>query len=175
MKRKYYKPYGFDMNYEFNTYRNVGKDYGTRKDANLGLLLNIRRYIRKCIKNKHQKVYKFCHTYTEWENHVKSIIPYDSANYDDMLHWLYRRRRDAECILEATKAILIPIYIALLGIKEISGLDLNIIEYLCMIVVVVIASIVALDEAKEKVDFYEDFIEIVEMKKSVKLLNSKKQ
>ena len=156
MKRKYYKSYGFDMNYEFNTYRNVGKDYGTRKDANLGLLFNIRRFIRKCIKNKDEKVYKFCNTYTEWENHVKSIIPHNGFNYEDMLHWLYRRRRDAESYLEATKAILIPIYNALLGIKEFVGQNVNSFIYLCMIVLIVIASTVVLHEAEEKVDFYKD-------------------
>ena len=35
-----------------------------------------------------------------------------------MLHWLYMKKRDAESLLEATKAILIPMYIALLGIMK---------------------------------------------------------
>lgn len=58
MKKNYYRPYCIDIEYEFNTYKYVGKDYGTRKNANLGWLLNCKRFCRKC-KNKGEKNIKF--------------------------------------------------------------------------------------------------------------------
>ncbi len=46
MKTKY-KPYGFDEKYEFRTYKNIGRDYGDRKIADMGLVGNIKRFFRK--------------------------------------------------------------------------------------------------------------------------------
>lgn len=55
MNRKY-MPYGFDENYEYKTYRNIGKDYGDSRTANAGHIENIKRYFRKKV-NKKQKYY----------------------------------------------------------------------------------------------------------------------
>ena len=51
MNRKY-MPYGFDENYEYKTYRNIGKDYGDSRTANAGHIENIKRYFRKKVKSK---------------------------------------------------------------------------------------------------------------------------
>ena len=181
MKTQYFQAYNLNMEYEFNTYKNVGKDYGNRKNANLGMLLNWKRFKRKCIENKEEKVYKFCNTYTEWKTHVKEILPVEFNNYDDMLHWLYMKKRDAESFLEAIKAILIPVYIALLGVMEfvepfnsdkyaIGSIEEklcnmgNFFFFLFILIVIVWVSTKALGEAERKVDFYTDFICIAEEK-----------
>ena len=184
MRNKYFKVYGIDIECEINTYKNVGKDYGNRKNANLGTLLNWKRFKRKCIENKEEKEYKFCDTYTEWEAHVKEILPKGITNYDDMLHWLYMKKRDEESLLEAIKAILIPVYIALLGIMEfiepfnankyeIGSMEAklcnmgNFFFFLFMLVVIVLVSTKALGETERKVNFYTDFICIAEDEKSI--------
>ena len=52
MNRKY-MPYGFDENYEYKTYRNIGKDYGDSRTANAGHIENIKRYFRKKVNKTH--------------------------------------------------------------------------------------------------------------------------
>lgn len=173
MMDKYFKPYGLNIEYEINTYKNVGKDYGNRKDANLGLLLNMKRFIRKSVKNRGGKLYKFCHTYTEWKEHVKQIFPRKNYNYEDILHWLYKKKRNEESRLEAIKAILIPVYIAFLGTYEFGETFVknkyNSQQiFICMImimIIIIIASVKVLGDAEERVDFYKDFISIVEDEK----------
>lgn len=54
MKTKY-KPYGFDEKYEFRTYKNIGRDYGDRKIADMGLVGNIKRFFRKKMNRKQKK------------------------------------------------------------------------------------------------------------------------
>ena len=44
MNRKY-MPYGFDENYEYKTYRNIGKDYGDSRTADAGHIENIKRSV----------------------------------------------------------------------------------------------------------------------------------
>lgn len=46
MNRKY-MPYGFDENYEYKTYRNIGKDYGDSRTANAGHIENIKKVFSK--------------------------------------------------------------------------------------------------------------------------------
>ena len=179
MKRKYFQPYGLDMRYEFNTYKHVGMDYGNRKTANLGWFLNLMRFNRKCITNRKEKNYKVCDTYTEWKRHIKEMLPNGSDNYEDMLHWLHREKRREERLLEAIKAILIPVYIAFLGIIQfvepfsvisvedgsIEMMVYNVVKILFFIIfmlIIVIVSAKALRDAAEKVDFYVDLISMAE-------------
>ena len=179
MKNKLFQPYGLDMQYEFQTYKSVGQDYGNWKTANLGLWFNLKRLVRKYITNKKEKHYKRCDTYTEWKAHITEILPKGLNSYEDMLHWLYRERRREERFLEAVKAILIPVYIALLGIMdfivpvssgigEMGSLETelsnsgNIWCFIIFIITIVIASTKVLAESKKKVDFYADFISIAE-------------
>lgn len=172
MNNKVFQPYGLDMQYEFETYKNVGRDYGNWKTANLGLWFNLKRFARKYITNKKEKHYKKCDTYTEWKAHITEILPKGLNNYEDMLHWLYREKRREESILEAVKAILIPVYIAFLGIMDFiapvdsAGAKLsnggNIWHFIIIILMIVTASAIVLGNAKKKVDFYADFISIAE-------------
>lgn len=52
MKDTYFKPYGINIEYEYKTYKFVGRDYGNRKSANLGWLGNFKRFLRKMNEEK---------------------------------------------------------------------------------------------------------------------------
>ena len=177
MKSKYFQPYGLDIKYEINTYKHVGMDYGNRKMANLGLRSNCKRFIRKSIINRKEKFYKKCDTYTEWKEHVKEILPKGSNNCEDMLHWLYEKRRKAENLLEAIKAILIPVYIAYLSIViSIFSIDSGegannsgrILFFVILVLMIVMISAIVLRDAKRKENFFIDVIHIVEDEKIIK-------
>ena len=183
MKSKYFQPYGLNLQYEFNTYKHVGMDYGNRKTANCGLWSNFKRFIRINVINRKEKVYKKCDTYTEWKEHVKEILPKGFNNYEDMLHWLYEKRRKAESLLEAIKAILIPVYIAYLSIAMSifpisSGEEAGSIGtganasgriwlLIILILLIVMISAIVLRDAKRKENFFIDFIRIAAEEKSI--------
>ncbi len=172
MKNKYFVEYKLNIAYEINTYKHVGRDYGDRKTANLGWYFNCKRFARRII-NKREKKYKICNTYTEWKAHVIDAIPKDRYIYDDMVHWLYKQKRYAENYLDAIKAILIPLYIAIIGIKEFfESTDSEKFEkiphnqkiglFIFAIFFIIFLSTKILWSAQEKVQFFEDFICIAE-------------
>lgn len=183
MKSKYFQPYGLDIKYEINTYKHVGMDYGNCKTANLGLWSNFKRFIRINVINRKEKVYQKCDTYTEWKGHIKEILPKGFNNYEDMLHWLYEKRRKAESYLEAIKAILIPVYIAYLGMvmsifpissgEEAGNISTGantsgrIWLLIILILLIVMISAIVLREAKRKENFFVDFICIAEEEKQL--------
>lgn len=158
LKCKYFKEYGLNLEYEYKTYKYVGKDYGDRKSANKGRSLNFLRFIRKKFLNYKEKKYKFCNTYTEWEMHVKDILP-ELINGIDMYHFLNLQKRNAEVLLESIKTILIPIYIALLQMNE--SLKLEIEQTILLLFIITIISTCVMSNASKKVNFYSDFMQIV--------------
>lgn len=162
MKKQKYIPYFFDYKYEKRTYKYVGRDYGNSAISNKGWIGNFVRWFRKHIYNRNESKYKICDTYEEWESYVKNNLRkrVDNKNF---MHWLIMQKRLAENELEAVKAILIPIYIALLTIKEILPFEGNFTwdKILILIISIIILSVVILYINKEKVDFWEDWIKIV--------------
>ena len=164
MKKKYFQPYDIKIKYEYETYKYVGRDYGNSKDAYLGWLANLARFLRKW-RNKKQKRYAFCNTYTEWECHVKALVRKDIFNRNDLLHWLYAKRNFEEKILEFIKIILIPIYLVLLSVLsifEIPKVDAVWI-FIFAPLIIMITSLLYLNDAINKVNFYNDFIKIISM------------
>lgn len=164
MKKGYYMPYGLDMEYEYRTYKQVGADYGNRKTANFGMFGNICRFFRRK-RNKTEKKYAFCNTYSEWKRHVKDILPSDAhCNYEDIVHWLYRKRNNESSYLEAIKCILIPIYISLFTMIDVIVQE-DIVKSMVMLstlcIIVVFSSVIYYSAAR-RLQFYEDFIEVVE-------------
>lgn len=161
MKKQKYKPYFFDYKYELKTYKYIGVDYGDSISANKGWLQNARRWFRKHIYNRADSKYKICDTYEDWEIHVKSKLPM-RTDYKNYIHWLIMQKQLAERELEIVKAILIPIYIALLSMKEIFFLnktpDLG--TTLTFIVIILFASCYILWIENENLDFWNDWIEI---------------
>lgn len=169
MKKIDYEPYKLNIDYEFKTYKNVGKDYGDAKNANKGWIQNFLRFMRRW-KNREQTDYKFCNTYSDWEKHVQNILNKHILNYSDMIHWLIRKRNIEKTYLDSVKAILIPIYIALIQIYEIfidNSISRNarLPVVISIIVVVIVFSMIILNGVIEKVNFYDDFIEIAKKMK----------
>lgn len=162
MKSKYFNAYGLDFEYEFETYKHVGKDYGNCKNANKGLILNITRFFRKHVTNKKEHKYKFCNTYSEWEEQVQKVLLHNVCNNEDMLHFLYQKKRDAKVFLEGIKVILIPIYIALLQMIDIfytSTTGKGAFTIVIMVIITMVSTCV-LGDAMKKVYFLDDFIQI---------------
>ena len=160
MMKNRFMEYGLDLQYEFKTYKHVGKDYGNRKIANKGWIKNFRRFWRKSIVNKKEQKYKFCNTYSEWRDHVKGLIPKKSEYYDNFLHFLILEKKDAETFLETIKVILIPIYIAMCGMTSVFPLN-DTFSVIAIMLIIVGFSTGFIYYAKKNVEFYEDFIEIV--------------
>ena len=101
MNRKY-MPYGFDENYEYKTYRNIGKDYGDSRTADAGHIENIKRYFRKKV-NKTQKYYATCDTYTQWKNYIKKNTEkyqMDIENYKQRCTRGYKRYKETSGLIE---------------------------------------------------------------------------
>lgn len=167
MKKKYFKPYGIDEAYELKTYKYVGRDYGNAQNANLGWILNFRRYWRKK-RNRNQKHYAVCHTYTEWETHVKTVINHDFVNSNDLIHWLYQQRDWAIRAMEGEKLTLVPIYVTLLTlIIQVQGecsFVAILMQFLLLAGIVIWVTIHCLFKASVEVSFYNDFISVVEKK-----------
>lgn len=161
-KKKLYTPYNFDIKYEICTFKHVGLDYGNYVIANKGWIRNFRRWFRKHIYNRNESKYKICNTYEDWEIYVKSKLPI-RTDYKNYMHWLIEQRRFAESQLETVKAILIPIYIAFLSIKEVffkeKTVDLGTVLILC--VAIAITSAYVLVKEKENLDFWNDWIDII--------------
>lgn len=160
MKNKY-KPYMIDIKYEFKTYQHVGKEYGNSKSADLGCVSNFRRFIRR-IWNRKQNKYKFCNTFSDWKEHITSVLNKNILNYDDMVHWLIDERNFAKQYLESIKAILIPIYIALIGVYSLflNEGDNPLCALILIMLLIVAVSVYFLHDATEKVAFFEDCIQI---------------
>lgn len=165
MKKKYFTPYGIDETYEVETYRHVGRDYGNRENANMGWILNFKRYRRKK-KNRNQDQYAVCHTYTQWENHVKTVINHNIINTNDLIHWLYQKRDWAMRSLEVEKLILVPVYVALLSLiirdPEKYSFAAVLMLFVFLAGIIIWVSIDCLFKDFVEVSFYNDFISVVE-------------
>lgn len=177
MRKKRFKPYGIDIEYEQRTYRYVGRDYGNSKNVSLGFLKNVLRFFRK-MRNRQQKTYAICNTYTEWERHVKKVVNKDIINSNDLIHWLYHKRNFEKQILEAVKAIVIPLYLAMLTTlnfinmeSKSYGISGSLGGFIVVIIMVFLVCFEFLYNAYGRVNFYNDFIRIAEtelMDKQVK-------
>lgn len=169
MRKKYFRPYDVNLEYEMKTYKYIGKDYGDSENANKGVIFNLLRSHRKK-KNKDQLKYAFCNTYSEWEKHVNNKINNILGKYKqkDFLHWVYQNRQRTQIEIDVVKTILIPIYIALLAGVNLLMPDLELevgninLEIVIVSAVVVFMSTYILYNSYEKVCFYNDFIKIIE-------------
>jgi len=157
-----YRPYNIDIEYEYRTYKNIGKDYGNAKNADKGLAFNFIRFIRKW-RNREQTEYRTCNTYSDWEKHIYNIASLHRGNYVDMLHWFISQHAHAKIYAECVKVILIPIYIALFTIYDrFLGETLNFWSLMILILILTVFSTCILHDALQKENFYKDLIQIME-------------
>ena len=161
MKKSVSYEYGINLEYEIRTYKNIGRDYGNRKTLNRGLINNIRRYIRKKCLNPTEKRYKFCNTYSDWVEHVKGIIPMEICNADDFLRYLIFKKRNEEFSLETVKIILIPIYLVMIQLKDVFNIENAWMALIVMVIIAIVSCCVMLTST-QKLEFYQDLIEVVE-------------
>lgn len=162
MGKKYFKPYGIDIDYEYETYKNVGRDYNGI--SQIGIIKKWKKQRRKV-----KYPYEVCDTYSVWKEHVEIVLQRTFTNYEDMIHWLYQKRNNAKAYLDMAKTILIPIYIAILSFSDLffasplGGVaKLIVMSAICGMIIYFSVKIVS--EAEEKVDFFNDFIKIAEEK-----------
>ena len=174
--RRRYVPYEIDMQYEFKTYKNIGRDYGNSRTASVGFSYNVMRFFRK-LKNRKQKKYLFCNTYSEWERHIHTILDKNIANYRDLHHWLIYRKRGAEQYLESIRIILIPVYIALIGAigSYFVKYDEAMLSLSGMLLIIVIGSAIILHVAHTQLNFFNDFIEIAEKQEIYRTTTSQEE
>lgn len=169
MRKAKFKWYGIDIDYEYKTYKNIGKDYGNAKTVNNGWILNLKRYFRRW-RNKNQVKYRFLNTYCEWKKYVtekilENELVKNPTYFENMLHWLYEKQRDAKLMLDAIKAILIPIYIALVAIipesyKATEKAVLLKWDVFVWCIIITIISVKVLCNYSQRLDFINDLIEI---------------
>ena len=152
------KPFGIDLNYEFNTYKYIGRDY---KEKNM--LLGAVKFFRKK-RNKNSARYYTCETFSEWKKHVRKLIPKQSEKYDDMLGFVQRKKNEASDFLKAVKVILIPIYLGLFACADKMGAN-TLVDYLVFVLIVTVASTLVLNNSMDKVNFYEDFLQVLKENK----------
>lgn len=81
LKKVKYREYNFNQKYEKQTYVNIGLDYCPTG------IFKIASWVR-IMKNKGEKQYKICNTYSQWEKYVQSKLPTEILNYEDFVHWL---------------------------------------------------------------------------------------
>lgn len=157
MKRTTNDPYGFNIKYEFKTYKYVGEDY------DLNQWSRIRRYIRS-IWNRNESKYKKCDRYSDWDNYVRSNLPMELLNYQDFMHWACMKQRNSQKLLEGAKCVIIPIYIAIISIFQSfipSDSPIPLVIFSLSIACVSIGILVA---ARNRVNFWTDYIEIIKAK-----------
>lgn len=158
-KNRYY-PYNIDLEKELRTYKNIGKDYGNYKTADKGWILNVCRYLRKK-RNKNNKNYFSCNTYSEWKDYILDKVNRNINNYDDLIHFLIRERNRALRHKEEVSIILIPLEITIIALAiENARTGLTILLTIAVIILIELIALNSLYKANEKIDFYNDLIEI---------------
>lgn len=163
MKTQRYCPYNLDLRKELRTYKNIGKDYGNYKTADKGWILNVCRYLRKK-RNKNNKNYFSCNTYSEWKDYILDKVNRNINNYDDLIHFLIRERNRQLVKKEAIVIILIPIYISLIA-TAIGNMELNMLVTVASIIVIELLALNGLYNINQKVNFYNDLVEVLKIGK----------
>lgn len=160
--------YGIDTDYELKTYKYVGADYEGFNMKNSGLVWTVRQKIRKK-RNRKKNTYVICNTYSEWENHIKSIIPQGDTNRINLLHFLNKRKSLYRSMLELFKIALIPFYVSTISmfandmseeLKACIPIQYRILLYG---IPIILLSGWILYSGAEKVKFYEDIVKIMEL------------
>lgn len=113
------------------------------------------------MKNKGEKQYKICNTYSQWEKYAQSKLPTEILNYEDFVHWLINQRRMQEKGLETIKLILLPIYFLMISLlyQMFPGSSSLILSLIIMPIVIFAASMILWKE-KISIEFWNDWIQL---------------
>ena len=85
-------------------------------------------------------------------------------NYDDLIHFLIRERNRQLINKEAIVIILIPIYISLIA-TAIGNMELNMLVTVAIIIVIELLALNGLYNINQKVNFYNDLVEVLKLGK----------
>lgn len=143
-----YVPYKFNEKKEYKTYLNISKQY-------------IKYYKGKKINNKYPTLNK----YTDWKKYfIKKFLKY-FYNHGDFKHYLIAKLRINQRNLEILRAIVVPIYVALITVllnlsdeNDPMGLKLFVFFLIVFMVVFQLCMACKLDR---KINFLKDCIDIV--------------
>lgn len=172
MKKKKFYPYGINLKGEIKIYKNIVR---RRTSDNQALLNRLKDYVykifKKYVKKEKQKRIR-CSTYTSWRNHIVDILPKGINNYTDFIHWIYKKKRAAGEYLLAVRAVVIPIYLSIVTfytgtLKEIESEKAQIVGFCFLISFITIISFVIIIGANIIINFYNDFIKIVEENENI--------
>lgn len=170
MKKAEYIPYNFDIKYEYETYKNVGKDCEVQFRAVRSRFYKIYKKIRDW-KNKGEKKYKRIDRYSQWEVYIKEKIRDYFYDPTDFKHYLLKRER--VCRLSATfwQASIIPILVGMISIISSIYMSISLPYFLgafacsLMLIYTFVKTMKTQFYYEGKSFFFKDVIEILEKNK----------
>ncbi len=166
MKDKYI-PYGFDLNYQYEMYKNIGKRYKEQFSEKNNIISKLKMYIRERF-NKENKKYKNFDTFSQWENYiVKMVNEYNYVNHSDFEHYLQKKKDLQESWLNIYEVIATPVYIGLIsmGVTVYSSIGIpplvTILFTSVLLLFVLIFLMIKCSSNRKKINFYRDVIDIL--------------
>lgn len=154
-KRKLYTPYGFDEKVEYKIYNQIGEEY--------------RRTVLGKKEKKQVKILPSFVTYLEWKGYFINKFS-KSRDWDcNFAHYLNRKLRTNEKIVDLIKCIAVPIYISeiscLLIIYQSGEIQISISTQIAMLFVAIIITVIAsfwlIHIYSSRTHFYMDCIDII--------------
>lgn len=111
---KKYMPYGVDLEFQYSTYKNIGKSYQIEFKARKKFFYKIVNYIRKFF-NKDEKKYKNFDTFSQWKNNIcEEFEKIGAKNKEDFIRYIMGVRRNKEIMCDMIGAVVTPIYVVVL-------------------------------------------------------------
>lgn len=177
---KEYMPYGVNLTFQYRTYKNIGKSHRMEYNAKKNIFYKIIYRVRK-FHNKNEKHYKDFDTFSQWRNYIYEKIGANIAIKEDLQHYLVKKKRSANIYCDMMGAIITPMYVialtfAMTLLMNTDVLDTDkmpkylIMEYIThnyisisiIAIFVMIFLMVMFLKCKEKIDFYNDLINVLQ-------------
>lgn len=114
MGNKAYMPYNFNLKYEYQTYKNIGKEYRIQYRAQKNILYKLYWQIRKLF-NHNEKKYKNINKFSEWEEYVNKTRQEYSSDNKDFIHFLEGKARFYDFSRNIVGSIVTPIYAVMMS------------------------------------------------------------
>ena len=111
---KMYIPYYFDLQYEFETYKNIGKAHKIDYLSKTRLFYKFKKVIRNCA-NINETKYKNIDEYSVWKRYIKNKIrKSNSIDKKELIHFLKTIKRGNKATCEMIGAVVTPSYVFIL-------------------------------------------------------------
>ena len=158
MENNKYKPYNFDFKFQYRTYKNIGIRH---KNQFMAKKMRYRIYetIRN-LNNKDERKYKNFDTFSQWRRYIEEEFKGNLKNYDDLKHYLQKRKDDYEFLRNVSGTIVVPIYVCMITM-ELSVYTTEGVDPIFTIISVFAYLITLCLRQKYRYNFYRDFIKIL--------------